>query len=186
MMEFIESNTFQPLVAALDSPRSFEDYVKGLNDSWNYCYCYNASKGCVWDNWLCGSWKAKVDEIQPEAQLHIQHGDSIVLTHRIWIELLYTCKCHYDSITSLDGWPLSRPIIPSMYSFDSYVHSLVPPEHIKHVTVAYTYGILSPEWLAGSCTGKMLVLWLTVVCPVGVYAWTYNCSIPCVHHLATP
>ena len=34
-MEFLETNpnTFQPLVAALDPPRSFEDYIKGIKQN---------------------------------------------------------------------------------------------------------------------------------------------------------
>ena len=53
-----------------------------------------------------------------------------------WIEILYTCKCHYDSITSVDGQLLSQPTIPQTDT------------HIVYHSVAYVLGmyVILPQY----------------------------------------
>ena len=123
-MEFIEKNpnTFQSLVGALDPPRPLEDHVKRLKQSsvWGTTVEIIAAATMLeidvyeaTDSLVPGTPKWMI--FSPRPGLY-QRGDSLKAQGLHWIEILYTRKCHYDSITSLDGRPLSRPTIPRSHT----------------------------------------------------------------------
>jgi hypothetical protein len=122
-MDFEEMNPeiFQPLVATLDPPTTFENHIKRLKQSsvWGTTVELFAAATMfgmdvyeATDSLVPG--KPRWMKFSPRHASHTQRVDGIgVNTQKIkWIEILYTCKYHYDSIISLDGQQLSSTVIP--------------------------------------------------------------------------